>query len=238
MSLKTTSSASLAGAHLRTYQTIFRHPVSHNLGWHDVHSLFRHLGEVEEETNGSFKVTRNGRTLVLNPPRAKDVESADEVIALRHFIEQSETLPPSAPDKDARWLVVIDHHEARIYRSTTAGTVAQQIRSHTGNDFFRHAPDSKAFARGQEKPGPHTYFEPVAGTLNGAGKILVFGTGKGTSNEMDQFVVWLKHHRPAVAGRIVGTEVVDEHHLTDAQLLAKAREFYASPAHDKQQRMV
>ena len=218
---------SLTGSHLRTYETIFQHPVSHNLGWHDVHALFRQLGEVEEEPNGNLKVTRNGQTLVLNPPRAKDVETTDEVMALRHFIERSETLPSSAPDKDARWLAVIDHHEARIYRSCEPGSVAQQIRPHTPEDFFRHAPDSKGFSRGQEKPDPNTYFEPVAAVLNGAGQILIFGTGKGMSNEMDQFTLWLKHHRPELAGRIIGTEVVDEHHLTDAQLLAKAREFYA-----------
>jgi len=221
-----TSSASLAGPHLRTYQTIFQHPVSHNLGWHDVHALFRQLGEVEEEPNGNLKVTRNGQVLVLNPPRAKDVETTDEVIALRHFIERSETYPSQANNSESRWLVVIDHHEARIYRSTAVGAVAQQIRSHTAEDFFRHAPDSKGFARGQEKPDPNTYFEPVAAMLNGAGQILIFGTGTGMSNEMDQFVTWLKTHRPEVARRIIGTEVVDEHHLTDAQMLAKAREFH------------
>ena len=143
-----TSSASLTGSHLRTYQTIFQHPVSHNLGWHDVHALFRHIGEVQEEHNGNLKVTRNAHTLVLNPPRAKDVETTDEVMALRHFIEQSETPASPANNQASCWLVVIDHHEARIYRSTAAGAVAQQIRSHTAEDFFRHAPDSKGFARG------------------------------------------------------------------------------------------
>ncbi len=218
---------SLTGSHLRTYETIFQHPVSHNLGWHDVHALFRQLGEIEEEPNGNLKVTRNGQTLVLNPPRAKDVETADEVIALRHFIERSETPPLNQNDPASRWLVVIDHHEARIYRSTAAGAIAQQIRSHTPEDFFRHAPDSKAFSRGYEKSESRGYFEPVASVLKGAGQILVFGTGKGTSNEMDQFTVWLKHHRPELAGRIIGTKVVGEYHLTDAQLLAKAREFHA-----------
>jgi len=31
-----------------------------------------------------------------------------------------------------------------------------------------------------------------------------------------------------LARRIIGSLVMDEHHLTDAQLLAKAREFYAN----------
>jgi hypothetical protein len=45
---------------------------------------------------------------------------------------------------------------------------------------------------------------------------------------MDQFVAWAKLHRPEVAGRIIGAVVVNEHHATTDQLLAKAREFYAS----------
>ena len=35
----TVSNPRLTGSHLRTYKTIFQHPISHNLGWHDVHEL-------------------------------------------------------------------------------------------------------------------------------------------------------------------------------------------------------
>jgi hypothetical protein len=44
---------------------------------------------------------------------------------------------------------------------------------------------------------------------------------------MDLFMVWLKLHHPEMAKRIIGSLVVDEHHRTEGQLLAKAREFYA-----------
>ena len=46
------SSAALTGSHLRTYTTIFQHPVSHNLEWHDVYALLRQLGHVDETSNG------------------------------------------------------------------------------------------------------------------------------------------------------------------------------------------
>ena len=220
--------AALTGSHLRAYQAIFQHPVSHNLRWHDVHALFRQLGRVEEEPNGNLKVTRHGQTLVLHPPRTKDVADTDELMALRHFLERSESAPPETKSAEVPWLVVIDHREARIFRSAEPDAVAQQIRSHAGEEFSRHAPNFQDFWRGQEKPDPSGFFEPLAGVLNGAGKILIFGNGTGTSSEMDQFVAWLKLHRPALAERIVGTMVVDEHHLTEAQLLAKAREFYAN----------
>ena len=44
---------------------------------------------------------------------------------------------------------------------------------------------------------------------------------------MDQLVADLKDHHPDVAGKIIGSVVVDAHHTTEDQLLAKAREFYA-----------
>ena len=49
------------------------------------------------------------------------------------------------------------------------------------------------------------------------------------SSEMDQFVAWVKVHHPKLAKRIIGSLVEDERHLTDGQLLAKAREFYKNP---------
>ena len=89
----------LTGSHLRAYNTIFQHPVSHNLGWHDVLALFRHLGTVEEEHNGNTKLTRNGQVLVLHPHHSKDVAGTEEVIVLRHFLERSEPMPTAAAGK-------------------------------------------------------------------------------------------------------------------------------------------
>lgn len=222
------SSASLTGSHLRTYHTLFQHPVSHNLQWHDVHALFRHLAVVEDEPNGNLRVVRNGQTIVLHPPRTKDVADIDELMALRHFLQRSETAPPSAPvSEEAHWLLVIDHHEARIFRPEVAGAGPQRIRPHQPNGHFRPAPNSKDFSRGHEKPDPNTFFASVAQALAGVGPILIFGSGTGGGNEMEPFIAWLKAHRPELARRIIGSLVVDESHLSEEQLLAKAREFHA-----------
>jgi hypothetical protein len=222
------STTLLTGSHLRTYNTIFQHPVSHNLGWRAVHALFRHLGQVEEKPNGNLKVSRNGQVLVLHPPGTRNVVELEELIGVRHFLERSEIAPPASTETEAHWLLVIDHHEARIFRSEMSGAIPQKIVPHAPEDDFRRAPNAKDFSRGQEKPSPSTVFEPVARALQGASQILIFGTGTGKSSEMDQFVAWLKMQHPALAGRIVGALVVDEHHLTEGQLLAKAREFFTN----------
>jgi hypothetical protein len=220
--------SSVSGAHLRTYKTIFQHPVSHNLEWRAVRGLLGEIGEVATEPNGNLKVTRNGQSLVLRPSLTKDVAETEELMALRHFLERSEHPESTAPAPATHWLVVIDHREARIYRSIEPGSLPQQIRPHVPDEFFRHAQNSKGFTRGQEKPDPNSFFDPVAAMLNGAGQILVVGPGTGMSSEMTQFVDWLKIKHPAVGARIVGTLVVDEHHRTDDQLLATAREFFAA----------
>lgn len=80
----------LTRAHRRTYETIFHHPVAHNLEWRDLRALLSELADVEEEPNGKLKVTRNGQTLVLQPDRHKDVAEADEIMRIRHFLERTE----------------------------------------------------------------------------------------------------------------------------------------------------
>lgn len=216
----------LTGSHLRAYQKVFQHPMSHSLNWHDVHAMFRQLAQVDEETNGNLKVTRNGHTLVLDPPRAKDVSAPDEIMSLRHFLERSEVTPTDKETNDGNWLLVIDHHEARIFRSTDHDAIPQRIPSRGPEDVVRRAANAMESSRGKEKPDPNSFFKPVAEALAGAGKLLVFGAGTGASNEMSQFIQWAESHQPSLSERIVGSLVVDEHHLTEGQLLAKAREFY------------
>src|ERR1700722_17000524 len=210
--------AALKGSHLRTYNAIFQHPLSHNLDWREVHSLFEHIASVEDQPNGNMKVTRNGQTLVLHRPSTKDVAESDEVMTLRHFLEKSETVPTKTDEKEAHWLLVIDHRQARIFHSVMHGNLPHRIMP---EEYFRHTRDSGNVSRGKEKPDPNSFFKPIAEALRPAGQILIFGTGAGKSSEMDQFINWLNTHDPDLARRIIGSVVVDEHSLTDDQLLAK-----------------
>jgi hypothetical protein len=224
--MKTTTQ--LTGAHQRTFDRIFQHPISHNLEWRDVHALLGEMGKLTKEHNGSFKVTRNGQILLLHPTSKKDVTEMGELMSLRHFLERSESAAPRTNEKVIHWLLVIDHHEARIFQTEIDGPIPRRILPYHPENHFRHAHESIATSRGQEKPDPNTFFEPVSKVLQTGGQILVFGTGTGTSSESEQFTAWLKHHHPESARKIIGSLTVDEHHLTDGELLAKAREFYAA----------
>jgi hypothetical protein len=63
-----------------------------------------------------------------------------------------------------------------------------------------------------------------------AAQILLFGSGTGASSAMDQLLAELDRHHKQVRSRVIGSVVVDEQHLTEDQLLAKAREIYATNA--------
>ena len=131
---------------------------------------------------------------------------------------------PDTEQEEAHWLLVIDHHEARIFRTKMHGAVPQQILQHEEDDYFRHP--HGAPARGKERPDPKHFFELVAKSLEAAKQLLIFGTGQGMSSEMEQFIGWAKSHQKSLAKRIIGSLRVDQHQMTRDQLLAKAREFY------------
>jgi hypothetical protein len=137
---------------------------------------------------------------------------------------QSEAKP------EAHLLVVIDHREARIYKTELKGTVPERITPFDPHGFGRYLHSVTDDSNGQRIPERKSFYEAVTRSLKGAGQIVLFGTGTGASSAMEQLIGHLKHHHADVAKRIVGSVAVDEHHLTEGQLLARAREFYGALA--------
>jgi hypothetical protein len=125
-------------------------------------------------------------------------------------------------------LVVIDHREARVYRAEMHGSVPQRVMPYDPDGYGRHLRYVEDDANGQRKPERKSFYEAVAKTLRGAEKVLLFGRGTGASSAMEQLLAELKHHNADLARHVVGTAVIDESHLTEDQLLAKAREFYVT----------
>jgi hypothetical protein len=126
-------------------------------------------------------------------------------------------------------LVVIDHRQARVYRTELRGSVPERITPYDPNGLLaRHLHEVEKYATGKRRAERKSYYEAVAGALHGAAAILIFGAATGASSAMAQLVADLRRFHPDLAARVVGTVTVDEHHLTDDQLLAKARAFYAA----------
>jgi hypothetical protein len=182
-----------------------------------------------EDSNGMLTVARNGHKLVLHRPRGKDLADKDELMQIRHFLEGSGAPLPQTAAVGAHLLVVIDHHEARIYTTELRGSVPHRIAPYDPFGFGRTLRYNQDDSNGQRKPEPRSFYEAVARTLQGARQILIFGTGTGASSAMEQLLAELKRHHEDVAKRVVGSMTVNEHHLTEDQLLAKAREVFVAP---------
>jgi len=220
----------LSGSHLRTYEAIFRHPTAHNLEWHDVLSMLGALGEVVEEHNGKLQATMGGQTLVLHRPKGKDVVSEDELRKLRHFLDQTPDAVRPTAASGTHMLVVIDHREARVYATDLQGSVPARIVPDDPHGFDRELRNDQNDGDGKRRPERKEFYEAIAKAVRGAHSILLFGGGTGESSAMDHLLAELKHSHPEEAKHVVGTLTIDEKHVTEGELLAKARAFHASLA--------
>ena len=125
------------------------------------------------------------------------------------------------------FLVVLDHHEARVFYTEVQGAVPQRIVPYDPDGHGRHLHSAHEWTDGKRQPERKSFYEAIAKTLRGAEQVLLFGSGTGKSSAMEQLLADLKEHHHDVAEKVIGSVVVDAHHTTESQLLAKAREFYA-----------
>jgi hypothetical protein len=124
-------------------------------------------------------------------------------------------------------LVVIDHQEARVYRTEVQGAVPVSIAPYDPHGYRKHLHSAHEWTDGKRQPERKSFYEAIAKTLRGAEHVLLFGSGTGRSSAMEMLLTDLKAHHPDVAEKIIGSVVVDAHHTTENQLLAKARDVYA-----------
>jgi hypothetical protein len=220
----------LSGSHQKVYEKVFQHPMPNNLEWREVWSMLGAMKDAQavEEANGNLKITRNGQTITLHRPRGKDLADKRELMQIRNFLERSGGQTPEAAASGTHLLVVIDHREARIYAAELHGTIPQRIAPYDPFGFGRDLHYNQDDSNGQRKPELKSFYEAVAKTLHGATQILMFGTATGSSSAMEALVADLKHNHRDIAERIIGTVTIDEHHLTEDQLLAKARELFVA----------
>ena len=70
--------------HRNTLRQIFEHPVSHNIEWHAVTSLFEAIGTVTVH-GGKVTVTVGGERQIFDHPVGKDID-AQLVVDLRRML--------------------------------------------------------------------------------------------------------------------------------------------------------
>ena len=185
--------------------------------------MLQSLGEVVEEHNGNTRVVRNGQTLVIHQAAISSVMDPASIMKVRHFLRSSRADEASEGN---HLLVVIDHQEARIYKSDMHGTEPIKIVPFDPHGFGRHVHSGHDSTKGQHHHVPKSYYEAVAKTCSGASHILIFGNGTGGASAMGELMDYLHDNEKMLFEHVMGALSVDEQHLTEDELLAKSRDFY------------
>lgn len=78
----------------KVLEQIFAKPVRHNIKWKQIEHMFEALGaELSEGSHGHLKVELNGHIKNFSRPKHKELQHTDEVLALRHFLEEAGVTP-------------------------------------------------------------------------------------------------------------------------------------------------
>ena len=151
-----------------------------------------------------------------------------ELMKIRHFLASSSSEQTPAFPSGKNLLVVIDHREARIFESEISDSAPIKLTPYDPHGFGRHVHNIHDHAKGQHHPVPKSFFEGVAKHLKGVDHVLVLGVGSGGGSAMNELMAELWENHKDLFEHVIGSEAVDEQHLTENQLLAKARDFYES----------
>lgn len=80
--------------HESTLRQIFSHPIPMNIKWKDVVHMFQSLGGTVEPAHGGRETFHlNGKQMTFHVPHDKAIDSKDEVVQIKHFLESCGVKP-------------------------------------------------------------------------------------------------------------------------------------------------
>lgn len=226
----------LNGHHTKTLASLFIHPASHNVEWHDVLSLLNHVGTATERHGGGYAVAIGNDTITLGRPHGHDLVD-DELRHLRTFLTKAGLSPDGPPDDAGEqpprlpadpedWaIVLIDHHQARLFSRGEVGGRHAALHIIRPNDddgsrrsvTHRQGNDDHDGGRASEDDD---YYHRIAHELASTQRVVVYSDGKGRSNAGEYLIAYVNRHDPALAARIIANEPCDIAHMSDDQVVA------------------
>jgi hypothetical protein len=219
-----------------TLDAIFRHPVPHNLSWTDALRLLTHLGSAEEQADGKYSLTINGKHLIVHKPHGKDLD-ARRISDLRHYLalsgispENPYGMPAIAEATSVDVVAVIDHHSAKLYRiHLSADQRAETVTPYDPHHFLHHLHHrNETREHGQRSPEDLTFYDRVAEALRDVDRIVLLSHGTGLSNASNVLTERLKKQHPDIYARITKQTEVNTSAMTEAEILAYGRQALAT----------
>jgi len=228
----------MPAADRRTLDAIFHHPVPHNLSWMDTLRLLTHLGSAEEKADGKYSLTIKGQHLVFHKPHGKHLD-AREITDLRNYLVLAGISPrnpygtaPAAAPQSVDVVVLIDHHGAKLYRinlpSTQSGETVKPYDPYHFLHHLHHREEQRE--QGQRAPEDLTFYDRIAEALRDADRIVLVSHGTGESNAAQILAERLEKQHPNVYARIVKRADVNTSAMTEAEIIAYARQALATNA--------
>ena len=207
-------------------------------------SLLEAIGEVTEEHNGKFKVAVGGETETLERPHGKDV-GEQTVVDLRRMLaaagitdeglhERQDVSSQAAPtEPGGHAILVIGYHGADIYPTDASGGAPTRIVPQDVTGRLRTMHHKANNPDGWYGKVPKSWYAELAEALKPASQVLIIGNGRGHSNGVQKFSEYLAQHDHDLMKRVVGSIDSDAEDLTEAQILALAKQFYGdTPSRD------
>lgn len=231
----------------KTLAKVLEHPPNLNVHWKEVtHLLENGLGaRLEHSRTGPLKAFLDGEMIgtfrtrhsYLHKKDIANVRSMLERSGVVTHAEQRDTDRFTDPnfeepdrfqelDADGQHVVCfVDHHEARIFDGAAKGT-------HEAVKLHPYYPDSsnKNFQHGVLHEEDREYYHAIIDAVKDRDEIVLAGITTIEKRSAMQFLLEEMEKKYSddgirVRDKVVGTIYVDKH-VTDPQMLAKARELY------------
>ncbi len=194
------------------------------------HGLFNALGSVQAEHDGKVVFRFGEEHFTLKRPHDDHIGTA-EVALVRRFLLETGCMPASAladlGSRDAPdLLVVIDHHEARVFRLDVRSRDAAEhrIEPHDPHHFLHHlSHKDQPREREQRAHEDAGSYEQISEALIAGGRIVVVGHGAGHSDAASHLVASLRTYHPEVFQRLWRVVTADISAMTRPELLDAGR---------------
>jgi hypothetical protein len=226
--------------HQRTLQALFAHPLSHGLRLAEVEALLVALGAEVSRIDGerlrvqlpdghdSWLRCGGGGGAVLDP---------EAVLRLRHLLQQADIGPDHAAaaspaprgDQSRRLVLHLDHHHTDVFHLEGDAVDHAVMRPHGlwgSGETLTHRHDRDL--AGQRAPLDSDYLARITDAIGDAEVVLLLGHGHGESDMRQLLMRHLSHHRPDLLQRIVAVVTLDDGGLSEAGLVAIAREHFGN----------
>jgi hypothetical protein len=205
--------------HVHVLNQLYAHPIARNIEWSELIPALSTIGLLQTEKNGNYHLTRNGKTLVFDASRGKEVDM-EEVLKLRHFLRLSAVPEDGNLDLVRDAIVAIDHHQATIYHDP--GTESEQrtrlYANLTKGRILRTHPTSPPFHEASPMMDGD-YYESVVKEIAKSKRIVILSHGTGTSSSASQLLALMSKKDPEIAHRIVAVRACDLEAMTEPQLV-------------------